>query len=205
MAKNAKFLKFKCGFLAEIGRYLAEKWPIESGLPKILAKIFFITKSKKFVILSRKVDPPPPLFAKNEGGVSSVIYDLSQISFKLIKKTCNFSLFNFCDLRSFTTIISIAGLCFFCGWFFVITICIILCGAFPFTNKCSITTWFRTFWPTANDPCSKEKYYKTLFFSALPKTSNTINHNIIVKSNDPLPSHFVWKVIIFYIRQLTVR
>ena len=57
--KMPKFLKFKCGFLAEIGRYLAGKWPIESGLPKILAKIFFITKSQKFVILSRKVEPPP--------------------------------------------------------------------------------------------------------------------------------------------------
>ena len=67
--KMPKFLKFKCGFLAEIGRYLAGKWPIESGLPKILAKIFFITKSKKFVILSRKVDPPPPVFREKRGGV----------------------------------------------------------------------------------------------------------------------------------------
>ena len=85
LQKMPKFLKFKCGFLAEIGRYLAGKWPIESDLPKILAKIFFITKSQKFVILSRKVDPPPPpFFAKNGGGGSSVLYDLSQISFKLI-------------------------------------------------------------------------------------------------------------------------
>ena len=66
--KMPKFLKFKCGFLAEIGRYLAGKWPIESGLPKILAKIFFITKSQKFVILSRKVDPPPPRFSRKTGG-----------------------------------------------------------------------------------------------------------------------------------------
>ena len=56
--KMPKFLKFKCGFLAEIGRYLAGKWPTKSGLPKILAKIFFMAKSQKLVILSRKVDPP---------------------------------------------------------------------------------------------------------------------------------------------------
>ena len=78
-----KFLKFKCGFLAEIGRYLAGKWPIESGLPKILAKIFFMTKSQKFMILSRKVDPPPPKKKKKKnrlfffffwgGGVGSYI------------------------------------------------------------------------------------------------------------------------------------
>ena len=55
-----KFLKFKCGFLAENGRYSAEKWPTKSGLPQILTKIFFITKSQKLMILSRKVEPPPP-------------------------------------------------------------------------------------------------------------------------------------------------
>ena len=77
--KMPKFLKFKCGFLAEIGRYLAGKWPIESGLPKIPAKIFFMTKSKKLVILSRKVDPPPPHTKKKKspfflggGGVSYI-------------------------------------------------------------------------------------------------------------------------------------
>ena len=66
--KMPKFLKFKCGFLAEIGRYFAEKWPIESGLPKIPTKIFFMTKSQKLVILSRKVDPPPPVFGQKRGG-----------------------------------------------------------------------------------------------------------------------------------------
>ena len=80
--KMPNFLKFKCGFLAEIGRYLAGKLPIESGLPKILAKIFFITKSQKFVILSRKVDPPP-VFREKRGGGRQLSYDLSQISFKL--------------------------------------------------------------------------------------------------------------------------
>ena len=56
--KMQKFLKFKCGFLAENGRYSAEKWPTKSGLPQILTKIFFITKSQKLMILSRKVETP---------------------------------------------------------------------------------------------------------------------------------------------------
>ena len=65
--KMPNFLKFKCGFLAEIGQYLAEKWPIESGLSQILTKIFFISKSQKFVILSRKVAPPPVFDQKRRG------------------------------------------------------------------------------------------------------------------------------------------
>ena len=88
-----KFLKFKCGFLAEIGRYLAGKWPIESGLPKILAKIFFMTKSKKLVILSRKVDPPPVfrLFFFFGGGVRQLYgtYPRYHLSFSCFKCSKN--------------------------------------------------------------------------------------------------------------------
>ena len=71
--KMQKFLKFKCGFLAENGRYLAEKWPTKSGLPQILTKIFFITKSQKLMILSRKVDPPKKWLFFWGGGFGSYI------------------------------------------------------------------------------------------------------------------------------------
>ena len=72
--KMPKFLKFKCGFLAEIGRYLARKWPIESGLPKIPAKIFFYDQIQKigdFIQESRTPLPPPPRCSRKTGRFGS--------------------------------------------------------------------------------------------------------------------------------------
>ena len=69
-----KFLKFKCGFLAEIGRYLAGKVADRVRSSQNSGQNFFhhqISKIRDFIQESRT---PPPRFSRKTGGGGRQLY-----------------------------------------------------------------------------------------------------------------------------------